>query len=150
MPFHWFLIKKYVYWKIHLDGCLYLGNIPEWLLFKDICKDVFILEILMIIQILHFQQCYWFFLSTCFGKKYKPGADPALQTEFVEFLVHFRYLEKKIIIWKHPYVGSLKIFVKFFDRHPWSLFTCNTTDFWLATTANEFLDRYFAKILLKL
>ena len=26
------------------------------------------------------------------------GADPALQTEFVEFLVQFRYLEKKIII----------------------------------------------------
>ena len=25
-------------------------------------------------------------------------ADPALQTEFVEFLVQFRYLEKKIII----------------------------------------------------
>ena len=39
------------YWKImHQDDCfwgqLYFRNIPQWLLFKDSCKDIFILEIL--------------------------------------------------------------------------------------------------------
>ena len=43
---------------MHQDGCfwgqLYFGNIPEWLLLKDSCKDIFILEILMVALILHF------------------------------------------------------------------------------------------------
>ena len=38
------------YWKMHPGGCfwqqLYFGNFPEWLLLKDSCKDIFILEIL--------------------------------------------------------------------------------------------------------
>ena len=36
------------YWKMHQDGCfwgqLYFGNIPEWLLLKDSCKDIFTLR----------------------------------------------------------------------------------------------------------
>ena len=35
---------------MHQDGCfweqLYFRNIPQWLLLKDSCKDIFILEIL--------------------------------------------------------------------------------------------------------
>ena len=35
---------------MHQDGCfwgqLYFQNIPQWLLLKDSCKDIFILEIL--------------------------------------------------------------------------------------------------------
>ena len=38
------------YSKTHFDGCFWkqlsFGNFPEWLLLKDNCKDVFVLEIL--------------------------------------------------------------------------------------------------------
>ena len=44
-------------------------------------------------------------------------AEPVLQAEFVEFLVSFRMLEKKLIILKQSSVGSLKIFSEIFYRH---------------------------------
>ena len=36
--------------------------------------------------------------TRCFAARPYSGADPALQTEFVKFLVFYRYLEKKILI----------------------------------------------------
>ena len=44
---------------MHLHGCFwrqfYLENIPEWLLLKGTCKYIFILEMLMVTHILHFE-----------------------------------------------------------------------------------------------
>ena len=71
------------YWKMHQDGYFWrqfcFRNIPQWLLLKDSCKDIFILEILGYILLLfllwrHVKEELIFmnsFLSEGFGEKCK-------------------------------------------------------------------------------
>ena len=73
-------IAEQWYWKMHLDGCfwgrIHFGNIPAWLLPKESCKNIFILEIT---HILHFllwryvkeERIFMIFLRESFGEKCK-------------------------------------------------------------------------------